>query len=489
MNHRLQRPQPGPPGAGAAHPWSGAPAARIPQIVAAGACIGCGACAVANAEGYAVRFGRLGLYQAQPNDHTLAPEEEQRVASICPFSDCAETEDEIAERVFPQAAQHHPAVGVWTSAYVGAAKEGTFQARGSSGGLLSWVLVELLRRRLIDGVVHVVPQVPTAHDRRLFAYRISRTAAEVSEGAKSRYYPVEFSAALAAIRAEPGRYAFVGLPCFVKAVRLLMRDDPILRSRITFCAGLFCGHLKSAALVDSFAGQLGVAPEAVAGVDFRVKQPDQRADRYTIGLQLRDGTARTCDWARMVDGDWGMGFFQYSACNLCDDVMAETADIAFGDAWVPPYSADSRGTNVVVVRAPAIDAVLREARAEGRVELAEVDGDFLARTQAAGLRQRREGLAYRLSKSRGRWVPRKRVQPGAAGIGWKRRRVYDLRQLISRWSHVIFHQSQTMRAPWIYRTWARLIAATYRAVLWLERGPFLDRVLRKLRGHRLAPKR
>jgi coenzyme F420-reducing hydrogenase beta subunit len=44
---------------------------------------------------------------------------------------------------------------------------------------------------------------------------------------------------------------------------------------------------------------------------------------------------------------WGAGFFQNSACNYCDDVVAETSDIAFGDAWVEPYSSDGRGTNVV----------------------------------------------------------------------------------------------------------------------------------------------
>lgn len=456
--------------------------ARIPQIVAAGACIGCGGCAVASAGGYAIGFNRLGLYQAQRTDAMLSPEEEARVAGICPFSDRAETEDEIAARVFPAAPHRHPAAGVWQSSYVGAVNEGAYRTRGSSGGMLTWMLAELLRRGVVDGVVHVVPHVPTAGDRRLFKYRVSRTVEEVNEGAKSRYYPIEFSAVLAQVRSEAGRYAFVGLPCFVKAVRLLARDDATLRSRLTVCVGLFCGHLKSAALVDSFARQIGVDPGAVAAVDFRLKQPGRRADVYTLGLTLQDGSVRARDWSRMVDGDWGMGFFQYSACNACDDVMAETADIAFGDAWVPPFSADGRGTNVVVVRSGALDEVVREAWRDGRLELAEVDGDFLARTQAAGLRHRREGLAYRLYRARGSWTPRKRVQPGIDGVGWKRRRIYDLRRGISRWSHVVFANAEALGMAWAYRGWARTVARIYRVILWMERGPVLNRVFRKLAG-------
>ena len=33
-----------------------------------------------------------------------------------------------------------------------------------------------------------------------------------------------------------------------------------------------------------------------------------------------------------------------------DDVVTETADISFGDAWVEPYSSGGRGTNVIIVR-------------------------------------------------------------------------------------------------------------------------------------------
>ena len=346
---------------------------------------------------------------------------------------------------------------------------------------MSWLLAELLRRDLIDAVIHVAENSPNDGDHRLFRYGISRTIAQVKHGAKSRYYPIEFSEVLALAREQPGRYAFVGLPCYVKALRLLQRHDDVLRERVRVTFGLFCGHLKSAALVDSFALQAGLAPEKLTSVNFRKKQLDRRADIYSVEFRTTDGSVRQQDWANMVDGDWGMGFFQYSACNFCDDVMAETADVSFGDAWVPPYSADGRGTNVVVVRAAWIDEVLRDAIAENRVELTSIDGDFLAGTQAAGLRQRREGLAYRLHLNRGRFTPRKRVQADPTGGGWKRRRIYDLRMRISWWSHHLFAVARATRLFWVYRLWARAVGAVYRSLYWCDRDRLSQRLRQKLR--------
>src|SRR5690606_38702642 len=49
-----------------------------------------------------------------------------------------------------------------------------------------------------------------------------------------------------------------------------------------------------------------------------------------------------------------------------------------------------RGTNVVVVRDRALRELLDGAIRDGRLALERVDADFIAETQAAGLRHRRE---------------------------------------------------------------------------------------------------
>jgi len=397
-------------------------------------------------------------------------------ARTCPFSPQARDEDAIAAERFPAAPVVDGRIGRFETAYVGHVEEGGFRLNGSSGGLVSWVAAELLRTGAIDGVAHVVPaQGP---DGAFFRYRISRSAGQIAEGGKSRYFPVDLAGILREIREVPGRYAIVGVPCFIKAVNLLRAEDPVIAERVTHLLGLFCGHMKSARFVDSFAWQLDVPPQEVHAVEYRRKDAGRPANWYTAQLRLRDGSERSRDWWHLADGDWGAGFFQAPACNWCDDVMAETADISFGDAWVEPYSSDGRGTNVAIVRSPELRDLVATGLSEGRLALEAVDADFIANTQAAGLRQRREGLAYRLTWRHRGIRPRKRVAPGAGELGWRRRLVYRTRAGISRWSHRMAWAARATGMPFLYVGWARASLATYQGLIYHRGriGRLFDRV-------------
>lgn len=432
------------------------------QIVRSGLCIGCGACA--SSTGAAMEWDGYG--QLKPSGPaTQRPSE--AFAGLCPFSPAAANEDVIAAARFPDTPHHDARLGRYISCHVGAVAEQPFREHGSSGGMVSWVAAELMRRGKIDGVLHVQPGQP---GQPFFGYRISRSRDELLAGARSRYYPIHMAAVLEEVRATPGRYAVVGIPCFIKAVHLARAQDPVLAERITHMLGLFCGHMKSARLVESFAWQLGADPERIRAVEYRLKDANRPANWYTAHLTLDDGATLQKEWFHLADGDWGAGYFQNSACDFCDDVVAETADASFGDAWVEPYSSDGRGTNVVVVRAPLIQRLIDEGRADGRLALEEVDDNFVAETQAAGLRQRREGLAYRLSWVRRGIRPVKRVAPCAEGIAWRRKLVYRTRVAISRGSHPMARMAAWTGRPRIYIFWARWAYRVYEGLTY-HRGP------------------
>ena len=432
------------------------------DIVRSGLCIGCGSC-VANVPDAQMRWDAYGqLKPAGPEGWYRSKSE--AFSRQCPFSPQAADEDALALGRFGGAPHHDMAIGRFERAYVGHVAEPGFREQGSSGGMVSWVAAELLRTDKADAVVHVVAAAEDQSASPLFTYRISRSAAEIGRGAKSRYYPIELSKVIRAIRATPGRYAVVGVPCFIKAIHLLRGADAVIAERVTHTLGLFCGHMKSARMVESFAWQLGAELDQVRTIDFRLKDAHRPANWYRAHLSLTDGSSAAQDWWHLVDGDWGAGFFQNSACNFCDDVVAETADISFGDAWVEPYSSDGRGTNVVVIRSPALLSMLEEATGEGRLALAPVDAAFVAQTQAAGLRHRREGLAYRLTWHRPGIRPRKRVAPAKDGLPTRRRLVYRSRWWISALSHHVFALARWLRAPGLYIGWGRAALAAYQAL-------------------------
>ncbi len=432
------------------------------DVVRSGLCIGCGSCVAQSGADARLELDRYGSYKPAGAPEWLTARRE-RLARTCPFSPAAPDEDELARSLFPEALHVDPLIGRYLTAYVGSAAP-TYRDEGSSGGITTWVLTELLRRGLVDGVAHVVATDPQ-RDGRFFGYRIARTEDDVRAGAKSRYYPVELSHALETIYSEPGRYAVTGIPCFVKAVQLLRREDALVRERVAFTVGLFCGHMKSARFVESLAWQLGVALDDVAGVDFRRKDPSRPANWYRASLTLRDCGVVEQDWWDLADGDWGAGFFQSAACDACDDVVAETADISLGDAWVEPYSSDGRGTNVVLVRSAALQELVDDGIRAGELRLDAVDAELVRETQAAGLRHRREGLAYRLARRPRRGLrPRKRVVPGIVGVTLRRRLIYWMRLRIAAWSHRVFWLARVSGRPQVYVRWARAAAAVYHAL-------------------------
>ncbi len=433
------------------------------DVVASGLCIGCGSCAA--------QSGAPNAKMTWDNHGQLMPAggDWLRIRSVsfsrtCPFAPLALNESELASVQFPAAPHIEGQVGRYEAAYVGHVEEQDFRASGSSGGMVSWVAAELLKRGLVDGVAHVAASADRHAEHRFFHYRISRTEEDVRDGAKSRYYPIELSSVLATIRSTPGRYAVIGIPCFIKAINLLRAEDEIFRERIVFTIGLVCGHMKSARFVESFAWQMGVDFDAVTAVEYRTKNPDRPANWYTAQLTSRDGDVRCRDWWHLVDGDWGSGFFQNSACDFCDDVVAETADISLGDAWVEPYSSDGRGTNVVVVRSALLNRLLLDAADAGRLALQYVDAGFVAATQAAGFRQRREGLAYRLNWKGAPLPLRKRVSSEGVRIDLRRRLVYRLRSGISAWSHRIFRIARGAHLPVVYLGFAKAALSIYQAL-------------------------
>jgi len=431
------------------------------NIVRSGLCIGCGSCvAQANLPDTHMNFDAYGQLKPQGPPAWYHGSSES-FTRTCPFSPDAKNEDELAAALYPAAEQHDAALGRFQTAYVGHVSEEDFRLQGSSGGMVTWVATELLRQGLIDGVAHVVASENPQKEGRYFHYRVARTEAEIRAGAKSRYYPIELSQILQTIREVPGRYAVVGIPCFIKAVQLLRREDPVFRERIRFTLGLFCGHMKSARFIESFAWQMQVPVNQIEHVEYRHKDPNRPANWYNARLTLRDGQTINRDWWHLADGDWGAGFYMNSACNFCDDVVAETADISFGDAWVEPYSSDGRGTNVVVVRSPVVQSMVESAIAEGRLQLDTVDGKFVEQTQAAGFRQRREGLAYRLTWQRRGVQPRKRVAPDAQTPARQRKIIYRMRYQISAWSHRVFRFARMLQKPQLYLRWARMAAAVY----------------------------
>lgn len=441
------------------------------RVILGGYCVGCGACAVLSPDSIRMEFTRDGFYQARVDRMDIPQKVGMDVMTVCPFSGGGANEDQLASELFSACEGHDGRIGYFTNCYAGRVRQKDKFLQSSSGGLGKWILGQLLKRKLVDAVVQVCDSAATKDGAPLFRYEVIESDDQLGRGSKSAYYPVELSGVLQHVLNHEGRYAITGVPCFIKAIRLLCRQNTILNERICFTVGLVCGHLKSSFYAEMLGWQLGVAPQNLGSIDFRAKLPGRKANEKGV---VAKGRTSACGESQgkivqeMFGTNYGQGFFKYKACDYCDDVVSETADVSVGDAWLPRYM--NEGTSLIIARNHVIREILMDGVALDEIFLEEISANEAALSQDAGLRHRREGLSFRLQlkKLLGIQVPVKRVAPGSLSASVTYKLIIILRMIISRASIPAFRHAKRLRSWRVFRAAMAPLVFVYVKLYWLH---------------------
>lgn len=452
---------------------------RIEETISRGMCIGCGVCSVASNGAIHLELSATRMYQA---DVSGAPESAVRAGSrVCPFSDESPNEDALDAPCGSAGGAHDPRLGRVTRTLAGRVRDEAYLEGSSSGGLTSWTTRRLIGAGHVDAAISV-GRAPENSDA-LFRYAATGEA-DVATHRKSHYYAATMADVLTVIADSEKRYVLVGVPCFIRAARALCRERPDLAERLPFFVALVCGHYKTQAFAESLAWQIGVPPDVLGEVDFRVKQTDKGANDYGFAARAHGADPWSSAPVRdLVGGNWGHSAFQPEACNFCDDVVGETADVSFGDAWLPRFSADPRGTNVVVTRNPIVDELLEAGRQCGEIELFDISSDEVVDSQAGGFRHRRQGLALRLADDieAGLSVPRKRVAPDASVVTPQRAALVRQRRRMATLSHESFSRAKASGDIRVYLRAQHKEMRRYRRIELTRRQRLTEGVKRVLR--------
>jgi coenzyme F420 hydrogenase subunit beta len=411
-------------------------------------CIGCGACAAVQREALRMTWSDDGFFLPVRKEG-FKDDLDPSTLNVCPFNDDTQNEDWISEKLYAIEGdeERDNYIGYSKKCFLGYCRDSRIRENATSGGIIAWTIRHCLSEGKVDRVLAVGD---AEEDDRLFAFRCYRSLDELDAPLKSRYYPSEFSKVLQNVIDTPGTVLFVGLPCQVKALRKIALLLPEIRKKLKYTASLFCGHLKSRHYAEYLAMHAEVDPESVESIDFRKKRKDANASAYGYEVTYRDGTELRKAGGVTRDvfaSSWSNNLFMNPACEFCDDVVGETADLSVGDAWLPGYTGDWRGTSVVVIRNPELVTAIKHAEENGELRLEETTPDVVYQSQSGGFRQRRDALQYRLALAakEGRIIPKKRVAPSIKGIGFLDRYQQRLRIRLREKSNRAFRRSESHR--------------------------------------------
>ena len=374
----------------------------LDSIVKNNLCIGCGLCV------YKCRKNALKMnwnkYGFLIPELTGNCDSNGECLSICPFNPFPEkdikTETELAQVYLNETKQSHKKIGQYVGIYAGYAKE--FRLTSSSGGIATYILTKLLKKGIVD---HIFSVNESAMPNVYYEYNIISSSEELLTAAKTKYFPVTLGTVMPKIHELEGKIAIVGVACFIKAIRLAQHTEPRLREKIPFLVGIICGGIKSRFFTEYLAGKAGVTLGNIQRPQFRIKDLHRTAGDYSFGCYDKSDNKEKTIKMRSVGDMWGTGLFKANACEFCDDVATELADVSLGDAWLPPFSNDGHGTNVIVTRSLLADNLIQEGVKASKIQVENLSLERFLASQQGSFNHRHTGLPVRLKQARVKNIP------------------------------------------------------------------------------------
>ncbi len=370
----------------------------IKDIVDNDLCTGCGICVsesdtatmIWNAEGFLVPDISKSFHESAIN--------------VCPFNPKPEVdvrdEDILAKTFLKSATWKDERIGSFVNTYVGVSNE--YRETSSSGGIATYIFEQLLTQKIVDHLF-IVKEIQGN-----YSYQWFDSAAKIKEISKTRYYPVSLENLFKEIDAKPGKVAVSGVACFIKAIRLKQHYSPQYKEKIPFLVGIICGGLKSSFFSDYLAQKSGIEG-AYQKQEYRIKDFNSTASDYSFGA-FDDKNNFHQVKMRTVGDMWGSGMFKSNACDFCDDVTTELADISLGDAWLQPYTKEGKGTSVIVTRSTTADQLIVDGIATKNLTVEELNIALFKASQEGSFKHRQKAQKYRIKQKRkqGQLIPQKR---------------------------------------------------------------------------------
>lgn len=236
-------------------------------------------------------------------------------------------------------------LGNFDECFCGYSNDENIRQKAASGGMVTQLLIYLLKNSYIDGALVNGLDIETGE----FVPKsfIAKTVEEVQSCQSSIYIDFPLAKALREVERFKGRLAVVGLPCQLKMFDKLPNPHKLIK------IGLFCGHNSKKDLIEQVLKNK---------VDLREIESFRFRNGHWRGYsRIR---LKSKEIIRFPYLDFGMFqnifFYMPKKCLYCRDHTAEISDISFGDLWLKEFKKREIKHSCIISRKDKLTDILYE---------------------------------------------------------------------------------------------------------------------------------
>jgi coenzyme F420-reducing hydrogenase beta subunit len=173
---------------------------------------------------------------------------------------------------------------------------------------------------------------------------IATTREDLMDCRSSIYMSVPLIRHIDVVKNFSGRVAVVMLPCQIRALNAMIKNDLSLREKVVVRIALFCSgsHKEGATLSALKRGGI----ELAGARTFYWRQGHWRGETV---VAYRDGSEKRLSYSKGIGAYRNAGFFMERRCYVCQDLFGRESDIAFGDVWSKDMKSESVKHSSVVL--------------------------------------------------------------------------------------------------------------------------------------------
>jgi coenzyme F420-reducing hydrogenase beta subunit len=269
-------------------------------------------------------------------------------------------------------------IGPYHNCYIGYSSDENIRNGAASGGIVSSILIYLLKEGEIDGAL--VSKQVMADDEISYKTFIARTKEEILNCRTSIYMNFPLEKHFKEVINFNGRVAIVALPCQLKALKKIEKKYPQLKEKIILRISLFCSGQTSKKLIEKILEKNNINLSDVKRIYFR--KGLWKGNTY---IEMRDGNEKIISYLYYLCTYRNLYFYSLSRCYSCQDQFGYFGDISCGDIWLDEYKGKKIKYNAVIVRKKKASDMIKNMVNDNVLRLELIDASKILQSQKRAL--------------------------------------------------------------------------------------------------------